>query len=280
MWTSGELSLAYLTVDGATPVQHVEAAASAGFAAAGLRILPPTHLRTQSRVVGDANAIKRLAEVCGRTGVRPLDAEVMSLTAETGPDEMTAMAEAAADLGFRYIQTVVEDTDLSRAADNVARLAGIAARAGTGVAIEFMAFRPLSTLEDALRVMQRADARNVGLLIDALHLDRSGATVNDIKALPPNSVAVIQLCDAPRARPRFEDLPSEARERRLHPGEGGLPLEALLDVLEDGLPLSLEVPHPTFAGLAFNDRAAQAMAVLKNFLAVRKRRPTTTAERP
>ena len=215
MWTSGELSLAYLTVDGATPAEHVEAAAAAGFAAAGLRILPPTHLKTQARVVGDAGAVGDLAAACRQIGIRPLDAEVMSLTAETGSGEMTAMAETAAGLGFRYVQTVVEDPDLDRAADNVARLAEIAGNAGTAIAIEFMAFRPLSTLDDALTLMQRADEDNVGLLIDALHLDRSGGTIDDVAALPPGSVAIVQLCDAPEARPRFDDLASEARERRI-----------------------------------------------------------------
>jgi sugar phosphate isomerase/epimerase len=272
MWRSGELSLAYLTVDGATPVEHVEAAAAAGFDAAGLRILPPTHLREQTPVVGDAAAVKALADACRNAGIRPLDAEVMSLTPETTGVELVAMAETAAALGFRFVQTVVEDADMARAADNLARLAAAARAAGIGVAIEFMAFRPLATLGDALRIIDRSGADNVGLLIDALHLDRAGGTVADVAALPAGSVALVQLCDAPAVPPSIDDLATEARGRRLHPGEGGLPLHALLDALPDGLPLSLEVPHPSFAGLGHAERAARALRALRDFLGERERR--------
>jgi sugar phosphate isomerase/epimerase len=277
MWRKGDISLAYLTVDGATPVEHVEAAAAAGFDAAGLRILPPTHLRHQRPVVGSPRAIATLADTCMKAGVRPLDAEVMSLTPETTLPELAAMAEAAASLGFRFIQTVIEDPDMGRAADNLARLAEACHCSGVGVAIEFMAFRPLSTLEQALQVMSLAGGENMGLVIDALHLVRSGGSVDAVAALPPGAVAVAQLCDAPATAPPPGELPTEARERRLQPGEGGLPLHALLDALEDGVPLSLEVPHPTFPGMRYAERAARAMTALDAFLAERQRRPASNS---
>ncbi len=272
MWRSGEISLAYLTVDGATAVQHAEAAGRAGFDAAGLRILPPTHLRGQSSVVGDPDAVRLLGDACKRVGVRPLDAEVMSLTPETERDGLVAMADTAAELGFRFVQTVVEDVDRRRAADNLARLAEAASAAGVGVALEFMAFRPLKSLDAATRLIDRAGVDNVGLVIDALHLDRAGGTVADVAALPDGCVALVQLCDAAAAPPPFESLAAEARERRLHPGEGGLPLNALLDAVPDGLPLSLEVPHPQFPGLPFEERATRTMAALRAFLDARERR--------
>jgi sugar phosphate isomerase/epimerase len=276
MWIEGEISLAYLTVDGATPDEHVEAAAAAGFDAAGLRILPPTHLRNYGSVVGSRRAVAMLSAACVKAGIRPLDAEVMSLTPETTAAELAAMVEAAAAIGFRFIQTVIEDPEMSRAADNLARLAEAGRRSGVGVAIEFMAFRPLSTLEQALRVMSLAGGGNMGLVIDALHLHRSGGGAAAIAALPPGAVAMVQLCDAPAVSPSPGELASEARERRLHPGEGGLPLHALLDALEDGLPLSLEVPHPSFPGMAYPERAERAMSAFNKFLAGRQRRTAGT----
>ncbi len=44
MWRQGTFSLAYLTVNGADPLEHIAAAAEAGYQAAGLRILQPRHL--------------------------------------------------------------------------------------------------------------------------------------------------------------------------------------------------------------------------------------------
>ena len=272
MWYDGEVSLAYLTVDGASPVEHVEAAAASGFRAAGLRIKPPTHLSGDSAIVGKPEEIRRLRRVCRSLDVKPLDAEVMSLGARTSRDEVIAMVAAAEALDFRYIQTVVEDTDLSRAADKLAVLADEAGRAGLGVALEFMAFRPLSNLDAALALIEQSGSDNTAVLVDALHLTRSGGTPEAVAALSDSRIAVAQLCDAAGEAPSNEELATEARCGRLHPGEGALPLDELLDVLPDRLPLSLEVPHPSFDGMPFGERAQTARTALAGFL--RKRRET------
>ena len=270
MWHDGEVSLAYLTVDGASPVEHVEAAAASGFRSAGLRIKPPTHLPGESAIVGRPEEIRRLQRVCRSLDVKPLDAEVMSLAARTSRDEVAAMVAAAEALGFRYVQTVVEDTDLSRAADKLAMLADEAGQAGLGVALEFMAFRPLSNLDAALALIEQSGSGNTAVLVDALHLTRSGGTPEAVAALSAGRIAVAQLCDAASEAPSGEELAKEARCGRLHPGEGALPLDELLDVLPDRLPLSLEVPHPSFGGMPFGERAQTAGTALADFL--RKRR--------
>ena len=59
MWRSGELSLAFLTVDGASAAEHVEVAGLAGFSAAGLRIQPPVHLPASQSVVNRPEQVLR-----------------------------------------------------------------------------------------------------------------------------------------------------------------------------------------------------------------------------
>ena len=266
MWHDGELSLAYLTVDGASPVEHVEAAAASGFRAAGVRVLPPSHLSDAESVVGDPQAIRRLRSVCRSLDVTPLDAEVMSLDAGTSRDDIVAMVSTAEALGFRYVQTVVEDTDLSRAADKLVMLADEARDAGLGVALEFMAFRPLNSLEASLSLIEQSGSDNTAVLVDALHLARSGGTPEAVAAVPAGRIAVAQLCDAAIEAPAGGELATEARHGRLHPGEGELWLDDLLDVLPDGLPLSVEVPHPSFTDLTYTERARAAKAALARFL--------------
>ena len=117
-----------------------------------------------------------------------------------------------------------------------------------------------------MRMIRTVDAGNVGLLIDALHLDRAGGSVEDVASIPPGQIALVQLCDAPATPPAPDALVDEARNRRLHPGEGSLPLNRLLDVLPDGLPLSLDVPHPGFDDMPFGERARLAMSALRGFL--------------
>ena len=272
MWRSGDLSLAYLTVDGASVDEHLEAAAAAGFAAAGLRILPPSHLTSSGSVIAHPDRIRRAAQSCASWGVRPLDAEVMCLSPSTGAGDIDAMVSAAAEIGFQFVQTVVEDDDANRATETLGRLAEAAAQAGVGIALEFMVFRPLSSLDAAQRMIERCGSDNVGLVIDALHLSRSGGTPDMLAALPTERIALVQLCDAPAALTAKEDLVSEARNGRLHPGEGGLRLDELLDVLPDGIPLSLEVPHRSFVGQPFAKRASKSMVALKQFLERRARR--------
>jgi sugar phosphate isomerase/epimerase len=82
------------------------------------------------------------------------------------------------------------------------------------------------------------------VLVDALHLSRSGGVPEDLRALPHDVLRSVQLCDAPAARPATTDaLIKEARGGRLLPGEGDLPLGRLLAELPDHAVLSVEVPN-------------------------------------
>lgn len=272
MWHSGELSLAYLTVDGASPLEHIEAAVAADFPSAGLRILPPTHLSRTGCVVGNPSLAQIVHRACQDSGIRLLDAEVASLTASITADDIAAIAATAGELGFRFVQAVVDDEDMDRAASNLARLAAAAENAGIGVALEFMAFRPLRDLESALCLIENCGADNVGILVDVLHLARSGGSPDMLADIPAGKIAMAQLCDAPLAPPAFGDLAAEARNGRLHPGEGELWLDELLDVLPDGLPISIEVPHSRSAGLSIIERAQNSRHALVQFLDARSHR--------
>ena len=269
MWRAGELSLAYLTVDGARPVAHVEAAGAAGFDAAGVRIKPPAHLPQQSSLVGAPEACRCLSTACRKIGVGLLDAEVMCLAADTRLDDLRAFVDTASELGFRFVQTVVDDENVGRAGELLAKLAELAGRAGLGVALEFMAFRPLRDVKAAMALIDATGSENIALIIDALHLARSGGSPALIADIPPQKLALAQLCDAPLAAPDAGGLAQEARTGRLHPGEGGLWLNALLDVLPDGLPISLEVPHPGFGTKGYEARARDTIAAFRRFLAHR-----------
>lgn len=270
MWHKGILSLAYLTVNGADPVQHIEAAAAAGYQAAGLRIFPPRHLRNSPAVVGNAALIREVKRASKRDDITLLDAEVASLASTTTRDELAAMVDTAAELGFRVIQTVCEDPDETRAADQLGVLADLAATAQLGIALEFMKFRSVSNLQQALRLIELCGRSNVQLVIDALHLARSGGSAADLISVAPRMIAVAQLCDAPVLSPDFDGLATEARTARLYPGEGGLELCALLDALPDDLPLSIEVPNTAFEQWNHVERARRAMHATRQLLTRRE----------
>jgi sugar phosphate isomerase/epimerase len=89
---------------------------------------------------------------------------------------------------------------------------------------------------------------NAGILVDALHFDRSATTLEDIRALPRHLLHYAQVCDAP-GRNRLgrdftvEEMIHTARCERLQPGEGDIDLAGLFAALPADLPVSVEVVH-------------------------------------
>ena len=266
VWRSGPLSLAYLTVEGADPVEHIEAASAAGFAAAGLRIQSPSHLSGEKGAVGNPALVRDIRRALAATGVRAMDAEVATLSAGIEPEAYRPIVETAAELGFQFIQVVCEDAEMDRATDRLAAFAELAATFQLRLALEFMRFRSVGTLDAAVAMIQRANKKNVCLLLDALHLARSGGNPAAIRAVPSTLIAIAQLCDGPAQAPLYGELAREARTNRLYPGEGDLPLVAFMDALPADVPLSIEVPHRSHAGLTAKERAVQAATATRRFL--------------
>lgn len=261
------LSLAYLTVDGADPVEHVEAARAGGFDAAGLRIAMPSHLAGGRQVVGDAQAVREIKRACRATGVRVWDVEVITLAPDTAMEAVVPVLETAAEIGAAWVQCVCEDTDLERSLDRFTALCDAADKYPLSIALEFMQFRAVQTIEDAIAMVVASECLNAGVLVDALHLSRSGGVPDTVSGMPRQFIAYMQLCDAPAKVPTLADLPREARTARLYPGEGALPLDALMDVLPRSVAISVEVPTLAAVGLSAAERAIRAGDAARRYLA-------------
>lgn len=68
MQTNNQLSLAYLSVPGAHPIAHIEAAAEAGFDAVGLRTVAPLGLAL-NQIIGNKSLVREIRQACERTGI-------------------------------------------------------------------------------------------------------------------------------------------------------------------------------------------------------------------
>lgn len=258
------LSLAYLTVEGAGPVEMIEAAAAAGFDSVSPRVVAPTHAPLAELVVGNAPLIRAIRRACAQSSVTLLDAEVVTLGPRFDRAAVTAAVETIAELGFTFVQVVGEEKDEAAAIDQFGFLGETAGKSGLRLALEFMRFRACRNLQDANRLVSAV--RNAGILIDPLHLARSGGHPRDIAAVPPERIAMLQLCDAPERAPPIEGLPREAREARLNPGDGTLPLRELLAATSADLPISVEVPHSALRNLPVLERAQRAYVAAARFL--------------
>src|ERR1700752_596320 len=97
------------------------------------------------------------------------------------------------------------EPDPARALDQLATLAELTAQRNMKFVIEFAPPHPhINTLERAVAAVRYIDRPNVALLIDTMHLFRSGGSVAQLAALDPNLIGYVQLCDAPRS-PSIDD---------------------------------------------------------------------------
>lgn len=234
------LSLAHLSELDVPPLELVALAARAGFASIGLRTSPAS----LGGVVYPLQAAGEQAEMRKRlsdNGVSVLEVEMVPLTATLRAADYRPMMETGAAIGASRLTVGGGDTDdFLIIAEKLAAMAEQAQRYGLAVDLEFMPFRPVKTLSDALAVVNRANHPNAHILIDVLHVFRSKSDIQLFKTIDPKLLGPVQLCDGPAKAP--DDLVAEARTRRLLPGAGELDLSALLDALPDGLAHGVEVP--------------------------------------
>ena len=174
--------------------------------------------------------------------VSVFDVEVLRLAEDSDVQNYIPVFESAAALGAQRACVNVDDPDRSRTIDRFGMLCDLAAPFGLGIDIEFMIWRPVARLEDAVAIVKAAGRANGRVLVDALHLDRSGGTPAAVGALDTALIGGVQLCDAPKKRPESSGVIDEARGGRLAPGEGELPLDVLMSVLSPSVPLAVEVP--------------------------------------
>jgi sugar phosphate isomerase/epimerase len=126
---------------------------------------------------------------------------------------------------------------------NIKRAGEIAGEFGLKVTLEYQFQHPVVRSLDILRdLIARAGAANVGLLLDAYHLQRGGRPGRGFEDVPGAEIFYVQFSDVPDAPPA--GLPPVDR---LPPGKGIVDWSGLLRLLAekgyDGW-LSYEAPNP------------------------------------
>jgi sugar phosphate isomerase/epimerase len=129
-----------------------------------------------------------------------------------------------------------------------------------------MPYLPVKNVAEAARLLRDAAQPNAGIIVDALHLARSGGSPADVAAIDPALIAYVQLCDAPRVRPATMERREESLHNRLYPGDGELPLFALMDALPRDVTIDLETPCAAHQHLSFDERARRAGDATRRFL--------------
>jgi sugar phosphate isomerase/epimerase len=268
--TSRPVSLAHLSVLDTTPPELVTVAAAAGFRHVGIRLtatpsvgVPPYDILRDGPVLRET--LLRLKD----TGVTVIDTEFLRFE----PDRPTAVPEGflevSARLGARHVLVMSAEPDEARTLDRFGDLCDRAARYDLHVGLEFAVYTGVRTLADAARMIKASGRANTSVVVDFLHFSRSGGRPAHLAAVDPELFHYAQVCDAGPDMPAPTDTPAlirEARTGRLLPGEGALPLGALVAALPPGLPLAIEAPCRATAELPAIERARLAYHAMTTLL--------------
>ena len=267
------VGIAHLTLLRLSPPDLVSTAAAAGYDFVGVRVRAVTSAEEAWPMQPGSPMSKETLQRLTDTGLVVRDVEFLPLDERTSPEDWLPALEAGAALGATTLSVTGADPDRGRLTETLAQLTRDAAQFGIRPTLEPISYQPLRRLADAATV---ATAAGAAVLVDPLHLQRAGGTVDDVRALSPDLVPCVQLCDGPLTAPEWLDLPpelatsgapagsvlqTEARSLRQLPGEGELPLTALLAALPPGTPVSVEVP---------NARLQASMSPLEFATAVRR----------
>ncbi|HZU65002.1 MAG TPA: TIM barrel protein [Novosphingobium sp.] len=263
-----KLSLAFLTLAPASPVEAIDIAEQCGFDHVGLRLLPAAAGEPDYPLLHDRQCLSDVLARLADSPVTIADVEIARLGAEGDVERLLPLLDRAAALGARHVLTAGDDPDPSRLTDTFARFCALAQERALTVDLEFMPWTAVKCARSAQAIVAAAGAANGGILVDALHFDRSATTLEDVRQLPPSRLHYAQLCDAPADfDPTDEGLIAVARGGRLFPGEGGIDLTGLVRALPGDIPLSVEVINTgLFQGMSLLERGRRAMASARRVL--------------
>jgi sugar phosphate isomerase/epimerase len=176
--------------------------------------------------------------------------------------------DVLAELGVPRINVVSLDPDLSRTFDQFAALTELAAQRNIETDVEPVPGLTVGDLPTALAAVEHVARPDFRLLIDTMHLVRSGSSAADLAAIDPDLIGYAQLNDT-TLQPRIDNYMEEAMFERMVPGEGELPLRDILSALPPDIVIELEVPRRSLAlaGVSPIDRLRPCVDAARRLLA-------------
>ncbi|MFW2238915.1 sugar phosphate isomerase/epimerase family protein [Rhodococcus opacus] len=263
------LGLAALTVLDTAPLQQVDLAEKHGFDTIGIRLLPAAPGTTAYPLHEDDAALDALVRRLDDSPIEVFDLEIIRLGADFDPKSYVPLLEAGARLGAKAVLVGGDDRDRSRLTDSYARLAELCAQYGIVASLEFMPWTAVPDAATAVEIVSQADGPARSVLVDGLHVGRSSTTLDDLAAIPREWLHYAQMCDGSVPAPTDDaELIRQAREERLVPGSGGIPLADIWATLPAGLPVSIELPNEPLRQVVGTDAwLARLVAATREVLA-------------
>ena len=226
--------LAPTTLSQTPPLEYIRIAQEAGYDGIGIRLYPSPHMAFFP-VVGDPNLEREVRKAVADTDLKVYDILTCYMQPEMDLDAMKRAHEYGASLGAGYALVIGDDPEWGRLVDNFGKLCDNAREFGIVCTLEApVNRRTLTSLALNLRLLKDAGRENTGFSIDPVQFMRAGDTPEMLKGIDPAMMPYTQICDT---------TSTTAMQPYCMPGDGVVPLAEILDILPQGLPLSLEYHH-------------------------------------
>jgi sugar phosphate isomerase/epimerase len=264
------LVLEFISVLAMQPVEFIELAAELGCGGVGLALAPFTanpHGYRNWSLRSDAGLRRETIAALRDNQVNILNGEGFLIRAGSEICDSATDMDVLAELGTRSVNIISLDPDLSRSTDQLGQFAEMAAARGMQSTLEYMAGMAIGSLSSAIDVVRAVNQPGLGVMLDCMHLSRSGGTAADVAAAPPGAITYLQLCDV-KQKPIDSSYGEEARHNRLALGAGDLPLADIVAALPTDITVGIEVPMLALAetGAGPKERLAASVAYTKRLL--------------
>jgi sugar phosphate isomerase/epimerase len=239
------LGLEYMTLLGAHPVHFIETAAAVGCSYVSLFQAQVAHSPDGSppySLIDDAQLRRDVVSCLDDCGVAIGLVDGFAVLEGQSVERHRPSLEVATELGATRVNTVSRDPDPGRTLDETGRLVAMAAEHGLTITTEPCPVLSVRTLAEALQLVDEIGMPNFKLLIDAMHISRTGEA-SMVPAVDPALIDYVHMCDGLLAMPATpEEYLEEARNERMIPGDGEFPLAEMLTTLRPDVIVSTEVP--------------------------------------
>jgi sugar phosphate isomerase/epimerase len=246
--------------------ERVETAARAGFTAMGFWHSDIVEIRR-------TYSFRDMKAILSANGITQIEVEWLldwyctDERRKTSDETRELLLEAAEVLGARHIKIGDLNNDCADVPKMTEEYAGLCAQAalrGTNVLFEMLPaqFSRAPSLDQALAICRGASAKNGGLMLDNLHLQRTGTAPEDIlRKVGKDILLGVEINDGYLAMPiHFVD---SVVNKRLLPGDGEFDIAAFLHAVwtlgYDG-PIGVEVLNEYIRKWSLQTAASEAFA--------------------
>jgi sugar phosphate isomerase/epimerase len=262
-----QIILHQLCATGVDPAEFVRIAADNDcravtmFAYNGNATLPDTNSGLSYPTPISADSREAVRRALADNGVALDGVEFFPITAEVDFEVYKPAIAMGAELGARRAVGHVFILDDALVVDRLGEFCDLAESFGLQFTSEFC---PLTagnpSLQRATWLVDQVGRDSFGIGVDMLHVVRSGAGPADLARLAPRYFGIVQICDA-FGTEASSDYIKDVHHREV-PGQGDLPLQALLSAVPASLPIEAEVPaaHRRAAGVTAAEHVRDVLA--------------------